>query len=101
MPTSEEASAPPVPACYKDRVLVSGVPPDTTTDCLLNYLEIVADTDVINIQKKGHSMLVIFNSLEDDLGRCFHLCVCDPSKIFTVCMCPGGALELLKNFTVS
>ena len=82
MPTSEEASAPPALACYKDRVLVSGVPPDTTTDCLLNYLECVANIDVINIQKKGCLMLVIFNSLEDDLGRCFRLCVCHPSKIF-------------------
>ena len=71
--TSEGGSAPPALACYKDRVLVSGVPPETTTDCLLNYLECVTDASVITItRKKDNSVLVIMESSKEELGMYFH-----------------------------
>ena len=78
MPMSKDASTPSAPAHYKDRVLVSGVPSETTSDLLLNYLECVADVAVEDIQKKGDSVLVIFKSSEQDFSRCFHLSICHP-----------------------
>lgn len=79
MPMSKEASTPSAPAHYKDRVLVSGVPSETSDDLLLNYLECVADVAVEDIiHKEGDSVLVIFKLSEQDFGRCFHLSICHP-----------------------
>ncbi|XP_025094656.1 uncharacterized protein LOC112564211 [Pomacea canaliculata] len=63
------------PPCYKDTVLVTGIPRGTSADCLQNFLESVADMalDIVQMNNAEGKAIVSLADEEADLKHVKHL----------------------------